>query len=259
MLNKRGGYVFTLEALIVSLLFLTAFYIVYDSSNYNFVTSMEMKKDTEKYHKALLIIDYFIKKYQFPGSYNEDYMQNFANYIKLKSFDPINNFSNETVYFIVQNSSYDYYYPNNITNLKTLYIKNIVIYSNTYNNISHPNINYENRISFKETLYIPKITGITYGNSVTLYGEEGAKIFFKFNGTIKSINISAPAVLSINGYLYKVTNDTNITPLIYTNDINEIDILNCSNVIKITLTTENNSKFYYVTFVPRTIIFYVRL
>ena len=211
-IKSNKGYIFTYEAVMVAFIFLSIFYIGYMVYSHNMLTAIEEKKDTERFHKALLLKDYFLKKYEFPGEYNEDYIQNFTNELNLneKTFDPINNFSevNGSFYYIIHPNIYDEMLDNiseenNNFSLKKITLKyndnekviNYSIYSNvslSYNTLS---ISYNDIIYFKENAYIPKITGITKNTSVVkLYGCNGDHIYFKVDKEI----ISASAKIIVN-------------------------------------------------------------
>ncbi|CAB3289483.1 conserved protein of unknown function [Methanocaldococcus lauensis] len=191
-IKSNKGYIFTFEAVIVAFIFLSIFYLGYSIYSHNLLTGIEEKRDTEQFHKALLLKDLFLKKYEFPGNYKEDYIQNFTDILNLneKTFDPINNFTNDSgkFCFVIYPNEFDDMLDNSNISLNKITFTfngyNFTVYSNVFSNISLislPNISNANTIIyFKENAYIPKITGITKNKSeVNLYGCNGDHIYFR--------------------------------------------------------------------------------
>ncbi|WP_456374083.1 hypothetical protein [Methanocaldococcus sp.] len=283
-IKSNRGIIFTFEAVIVAFIFLTIFFLGYSIYSHNLLTGIEEKKDTEKFHKALLLIDLFLKKYEFPGNYSEDYIQNFTDELNLKekTFDPINNFTNDSdrFIFIIYPNKYDNIL-NNYVNLSNITFNFSGIIFKIYSNVSNVNnisINLSNIkiydwvVFFKENVYIPKITGITYNSNVVyLYGCEGDHIYFKIqNYKTNNINISnvsakllnytgsSEVIFSINGYIYNKSlnssfkNINEIIPNIISG-INKIEILYSPVPVEFKIKTTNVTKFYYLTLSPRNI------
>ncbi|XRO75746.1 hypothetical protein ACO3TA_02470 [Methanocaldococcus sp. 28A] len=280
-IKSNKGYVFTYEALIVAFIFVSIFYIGYMTYSYNLGTAIEEKRDIEQFHKSLLLKDLFLKKYEFPGNYSEDYIQNFTSELNLqeKTFDPINNFSNDSgkFYFIIHPNEYDKLLDNaNIPlNNITLTFNNgetFKIYSNVSGNCSQPGtLNGYTIITFKENVYIPKITGITKNTKeIELYGCNGDHIYFKVNENVTNFSArllnttnNENVTISINGVLYEITlnnseKSINCTQNIKINDINNIRILNSPSVVEFYITTQNNANFYYLTLSPRNVTIMVK-
>ena len=236
VISKRG-YVFTYEAILIAFVFLSIFYIGYMVYSHNLLTGLEEKKDTEKFHKALLLKDLYLKKYEFPGRfYTNDYMENFTNKLNLqeKTFDPLNDFSecNRSFYFIIFPNIYDEMLENvsddtNNFSLNKLSIQfdddgkkiNFTIYSNVTTKIVLPSINGTNIIYFKENVYIPKITGITKNkNKMKLYGCSGDHIYFKLDARV--INASA-RIIAENGNPFISWQDWKYaSPILIINNLN---------------------------------------
>ncbi|ACV25031.1 hypothetical protein [Methanocaldococcus fervens] len=284
-LKSNKGYVFTYEAVIIAFIFMGIFYLGYTTYNYNILASLEEKKDTEKFHKILLLKDLFLKKYDFPGSYNEDYIENFTNKIKLneKIFDPCNNFTEELngFYFITLPNEYDETLDevasgNNNFNLNRIEFnfsneEYFSVYSNVVTDFTLPNSSggYSTLVYFNENLYIPKITGVTKNTTeVKVYGCNGDHIYFEVDKKI--INASARIIsnneelsfnvtFTVNGQIYKkelnsTSKDIGITPNLK-KGINEIRILslNTTYPVEFTIETNDSANFYYLTLSPRNV------
>ncbi|ADC69649.1 Protein of unknown function DUF2341 [Methanocaldococcus sp. FS406-22] len=202
IISKRG-YIFTYEAIIIAFIFLSIFYIGYMVYSHNMLTALEEKKDTEKFHKALLLKDFYLKKYEFPGNYNSSYIENFTKELNIeeKTFDPINNFSevNGSFYYIIYPNIYDEMLDNISGEYNNFSLKKITleyndsgkiidyyIYSNVYKNYNIPSSFTNDVVCFKENLYIPKITGVSHGTSLYLYGCNGDHIYFKVDKPVVS-------------------------------------------------------------------------
>ncbi|ADG12883.1 conserved hypothetical protein [Methanocaldococcus infernus ME] len=262
MIKKRGGYIFTLEAVIASFLILTIFFMFYGSFSHNFQSTLESKKETERFHKALYLKDYYIKKYSFPGLYREDYL-NFVNSLELteKTFDPINNISG--FIFLIENNSYDSQYN---VNLPTIKFKYITLYSNV-NEPCNYSLSVENSyVTFKENLYIPKITGEENTNNFYLYGGLGDHIYFEVDNNIREVSAKledgeGDVIIMVNNILYNLyLNSTyeriDIEPSLKVG-VNKIEILSSPSVVVFNITTENTGNVYYLTLSPRNITFII--
>lgn len=255
-----------MEAVIAASMVIMIFFIVYHFSNYNLLSSLETKKDIEKFHKAELIKDYFIKKYSFPGEYEEDYLT-FARTLPIseRTFDPINNFTDKNIMFIIHPNSYDSMFninPNlNLSNITVP--NNFTIYSNVYVLYNPPkNIISGDKIYFNEMLYIPKITEkIVNNNSLKLYGCEGDRIYFNLDKKAVSTYAKAlnneTAIFKVNGELYSKNLTTefrkiDITPSLK-NGVNKIEILKSPYPIEFEINTNESTTFYFVTLSPRNV------
>ncbi|XRO77797.1 hypothetical protein ACO3VM_04565 [Methanocaldococcus sp. 10A] len=280
-IKSNKGYIFTYEAIIVAFIFVSIFYVVYSTYSYNLGTAIEEKRDTEQFHKALLLKDLFLKKYEFPGNYNEDYIQNFTSELNIqeKTFDPINNFSNESgkFYFIIHPNEYDEMLDNADISLNNIILifnngETFRIYSNVNDSYELPyNLSDNTIITFKENVYIPKITGISKNtNEIELYGCNGDHIYFKVNDNVTDFSArlinttnNEDVTISINGVIYQVTlsnseKSINCTQNIKINDINTIRILNSPSPVEFKITTQNNANFYYLTLSPRNVTIMVK-
>ncbi|XRP97430.1 hypothetical protein ACO3UB_02645 [Methanocaldococcus sp. 16A] len=279
-IKSNKGYIFTYEAIIVAFIFVSIFYVVYSTYSYNLGTAIEEKRDTEQFHKALLLKDLFLKKYEFPGNYSEDYIQNFTSELNLqeKTFDPINDFSNdsEKFYFIIHPNDYDDMLDNADISLNNITLtfnngETFKIYSNVINNYEQPDLSGNTIITFKENVYIPKITGISKNtNEIELYGCNGDHIYFKVNENITHISArlinttnNENVTISINGVIYQVTlsnseKSINCTQNIKINDINTIRILNSPSPVEFNISTQNDANFYYLTLSPRNVTIMVK-
>ena len=72
-LKSNRGYIFTLEALLVAMLFISAFYLAYMAYSNNYLTSFEEKRDIEGFQRANLKTDEMFKKAELPGEgFSED-------------------------------------------------------------------------------------------------------------------------------------------------------------------------------------------
>ncbi len=285
-IKSNKGYIFTYEAVIVAFIFLSIFYVSYMVYSHNMLTAIEEKRDTEKFHKALLLKDVYLKKYEFPGKfYNEDYIQNFTKYLKLKekTFDLLNNFSeyNGSFYFVIYPNTYDEMLSNIISNENDLNpipvpfndrgkIINFTIYSNVNvtPNYILPSISGSDIIYFKENLYIPKITykrANIYNPKI--YGCEGDVIFFSISNVTNTSNITISidtydnySIFTINGRIYELneTNSTEILPSIDFHTINEIRILHAEYPIIFKFIYSSPLNISYVVFSPRNITIMVK-
>ena len=75
-LKSNRGYIFTLEALLVAMLFISAFYLAYMAYSNNYLTSFEEKRDIEGFQRANLKTDVMFKKAELPGEgFSEDYKE----------------------------------------------------------------------------------------------------------------------------------------------------------------------------------------
>jgi len=235
-LTSKRGYVFTYEAIIIAFIFLSIFYIGYAVYSYNLLTGVEEKKNAEQYHKAILLKDFFIKSSSFPGKYYVDlYYRDFLNDLNIqeKTFDPLNNFSkfNGSVQFIINPNIYDDElsdYSNDLKNTGlqelnfTFGTKTFTIYSNVYNNpptTSSLSISGDNILYFTENAYIPKITGMGFGNNFNLYGCEGDHIYFKVNSEITSA--SARVMTSQNNNFAQWADWKFASPIVIINQLNQ--------------------------------------
>jgi hypothetical protein len=73
-LKSKRGYIFTLEALLVAMLFVSAFYLTYMMYSNNYLTSFEEKRDIEGFQRANLKTDVMFKKAELSGEgFSEDY------------------------------------------------------------------------------------------------------------------------------------------------------------------------------------------
>ncbi|GEM_PF-3510985 len=238
-IKSNKGYVFTYEAIIVAFIFVSIFYVGYVVYSHNVLTGLEEKKDIEKFHKALLLKDLYLKKYEFPGGfYTDDYIKNFTNELNLqeKTFDPFNDFSedNGKLYFIIYPNIYDTMLDNvsddtNNFSLKKIRVNftndgviiNYSIYSNVTTKIALPSISGNNIIYFKENVYIPKITGITKNKAeIKLYGCEGDHIYFKVD---KEISSASARVILRNKNLFSGWSDWKYaSPILIINNVNQL-------------------------------------
>ena len=75
-LKSNRGYIFTLEALLVAMLFISAFYLAYMAYSNNYLTSFEEKRDIEGFQRANLKTDVMFKKAELSGEgFSEDYKE----------------------------------------------------------------------------------------------------------------------------------------------------------------------------------------
>ncbi|WP_048057937.1 DUF2341 domain-containing protein [Methanothermococcus okinawensis] len=214
-IKSKKGYIFTYEAIIVSIIFVMVFYIGSMAYTHNFLTALETKKDIDEAHNSLLLKDYYLKKYSFPGDFYNN-SGNFKEHIvdslrnnNLKTFDIYHNFSDadKKMYFIIYPNKYDeelYNSSANITNnnyiLNITFDKsNITCYTNvadkikTKNSINNLNKRVEGRdiTVFHDVVYIPLITmdnNSQYPNGYKAYGSNGDIIYFYISGVNKDFS-----------------------------------------------------------------------
>lgn len=234
-IKSNKGYIFTYEAIIVAFIFVSIFYIGYMTYSHNFLTSLENKKDTEKFHKALYLKDYYLKKYSFPGNYSTDYSVNFISRFEFNAdtFDPSHNFSNDNNHFgcIVHSSIYDKWLkstPINATIPPSIVInfsngENFTIYSNVNNSKINNSINSTFKgdvVVFNENVYIPKITyhNNSEGNP-KIYGCNGDIIYFLINGA--NIHEASVKLIINNSNIFdRWSNWRYISPILVKNRLN---------------------------------------
>ena len=206
-IKSNRGYIFTYEAIAVAFIFMSIFYIGYMAYSHNFLTALEEKKDTENFHKALYLKNYYLKKYSYPGNYSDEFMD-FTNSFNFdtNTFDLFHNFSEDKNHFafIIHSNVYDKWLENtSIKNEMPLVGvnfsngENFTIYSNVNNMEVNATSSFESDfVVFEESAYVPKIT---YHNnnedSPEIYGCNGDVIYFLIEGT--NIN-SASANIFVN-------------------------------------------------------------
>ncbi|AIJ06358.1 hypothetical protein JH146_1516 [Methanocaldococcus bathoardescens] len=232
-IKSNKGYIFTYEAVIVAFIFLSIFYVSYMVYSHNMLTAIEEKKDTEKFHKAVLLKDLYLKKYEFPGEYTEDYIQNFTAKLNLKekTFDPCNNFTEDfsKFYFIIHSNKYDEMLDdaakdNNFSLNKITFTfngDNFTVYSNVTTNYTLPKIlSGDTIVYFKENAYIPKITGTTKNtNEIKLYGYNGDHIYFKLDANV--VRASARIIINNENMFSEWSGWKYASPILVINNLNQ--------------------------------------
>ncbi|UXM84436.1 DUF2341 domain-containing protein [Methanococcus aeolicus] len=213
-IKSKKGYIITYEAIIVAFIFLAVFYVGSMAYTHNFLTILESKKDIDTAHKSLLLKDYYLKKYSFPGDFYErdNFTNNVVNKLKnnnIKTFDIYSNFSEdrEKMYFRIYSNQYDEKLANATIELittnnyafnATFDTSNITIYTNVANRTKTNNSlnNFDSNLGsdftvFNDVVYIPLIT--LDNNSPNpigykAYGSNGDIIYFYMDGVDKNFS-----------------------------------------------------------------------
>ncbi len=248
-LKSKKGYIFTYEALAVAFIFIIVIYVANMAYIHNSQTFLDIKKDVDVAHKSILLKDYYIKKYSFPGSlYNSStFVEKLGNNIKnknIKTFDLCNNFSSDSgnLYFLVYSNNYDKTLYDEIPpsirdgsgNITfQLYNKNsaITLYSNMadisnaydFINLLAGDIVGSYKI-YDETLYIPTITLGGDGDNIIeykSYGSNGDITYFYIDKNNVNINLNIRALGNNENNLGMYTSWKYASPLTIVNNLNK--------------------------------------
>jgi len=250
-LKSNRGYIFTLEALLVAMLFISAFYLTYMMYSNNYLTSFEEKRDIEGFQRANLKTDVMFKKAELPGEgFSEDYKEFLDDVCKRywgtdKMVGTLN--PNEDV------SSIGGFIVNGVTNFPNatnLFIKNrnLLVAVTTRNEVNNV---------FKETMV---------DNDVLYFKAENSNIL---SISLKPLNpsISTTVTLTINGVplVINLSNaDKEIIDtiedysLLEMNDVNEIKLLKTEPKasIQIKVIYGGNTKIYIAKLRPMNVSAY---
>ena len=258
-LKSNRGYIFTLEALLVAMLFISAFYLAYMAYSNNYLTSFEEKRDIEGFQRANLKTDVMFKKAELPGEgFSEDYKEFLEEVCRRywgtdKMVGTLN--PNENV------SSIGGFVANEkIGNLNTEFPNATNLFIKSRNVLVAVEINETENNVFRETL---EDNDVLYFKAENSY-DELQHIFLKSN--LKS-NTPITTTLTING-VPLVINLTNSEKdiidliknysLIETNDVNEIKLLKTEpkTSIDIQFIYTSNTKIYIAKLRPMNISAY---
>jgi hypothetical protein len=250
-LKSNRGYIFTLEALLVAMLFISAFYLTYMMYSNNYLTSLEEKRNIEGFQRANLKTDVMFKKAELPG---EGYYKEFLEEVckrywgtdkMVGTLNPYENVS--SIGGFVANKT--------IGNLNTafpnatsLFIKsrNLLVAVSTYkaNNV----------LKFNETLT---------DNDVLYFKAENRdikNIFLKPNtSTTVTLTINGvPLVINLSKRNNKISDIVENYSLMERNDVNEIKLLKTEPTasIQIKVIYGSNTKIYIAKLRPMNISAY---
>ena len=258
-LSSKKGYVVTYEAILISILFISAFYVVHMVYTHNYLTSVEEVRDIEKFEKCNLKADVLFKKGELPSEGYEDNYSMFLRRVSEKFWgsnkmaETFNPYANLTKVV-----SSEFYFENKSP---------INLESNV--NISPPNLsNVELNNDFIKTrnLLVP-IKTWKYVNKTNISESliEGDSLYFMINASenenpIPTINISAntttnalflvnsvPFNLSIN----ETSKNANLTMFIEHYEPNEIKLIDTSPNAKVNFTIIYNHNYTFYVLILR--------